>query len=286
MHPSTPGATGAPPSTPIGSDPGPAGRSTLAELLQLLDHSAQQGAAHHIANRLPVSLRRVPAGQYLIHAGADSVALFFVRTGTFKIARNDEEGYEQVLAFAGRGELVAYDALCANQHPTSAVALEDSTVFGVLRSDFVDFCHQVPAFERELHRAASQALARTNDLLDIMAAVSSEVRLARFLLQLSRQLAASGQSPRRFVLRMGRRDLASLLGVAHETVSRSFTTLASARLLHVHDRDVEILDMAALQAFSRCTRRPTEDATPFRSRACAHARRAAQATPEVQPLQA
>lgn len=285
MHPSRSGARGVTSPVAIGNDLWPAGYSTLAELLQLLDNAPPSNPGD-IASRLPVSLRRVPAGQHLIHAGAESVALYFVRCGTFKIARNDEEGYEQVLAFPGQGDLLAYDALCATRHPTCAVALEDSTVFGVLRSDLADFCHQVPAFERALHRAASQALVRTNDLLDIMAAVSSEVRLARFLLQLSRQLAAKGQSPRRFVLRMGRRDLASLLGVAHETVSRSFTTLASARLLLVHDRDVEILDMAALRAFSRSTRRPAEDVANFRIRAGVPIQRAAQSAQLAQRLQA
>jgi CRP/FNR family transcriptional regulator len=62
---------------------------------------------------------------------------------------------------------------------------------------------------------------------------------------------------------MGRRDIASMLGVAHETVSRSFTALAAARLIHVSDRDVEILDMDGLKAYSRNTRRSVyEPGTP------------------------
>lgn len=123
----------------------------------------------------------------------------------------------------------------------------------------------VPAFEHELQRAGSRALTRTNELVDVMAAVASEVRLARFLLQLSQQMAASGQSPRCFHLRMGRRDIASMLGVAHETVSRSFTTLSLARLLHVSGRDIEILDMERLKAYSRCTRKPPEETMQSRA---------------------
>lgn len=238
-----------------------AGRSSLADLLGLLGcYLKEHPEVREAALGLAVSLRRVSTGQHLVHMGAPSVALYFVRTGTFKISRSDEDGYEQVLAFAGRGEVLGYDGLCADEHPTNAVALEDSMVFVVSRVDLAAFGRQIPLFDRELHRAASHALARNNDLIDVMAAVSSEVRLARFLLQLSRQMAANGQSPRRFILRMGRRDLASLLGVAHETVSRSFTTLSMARLLQVNDRDVEILDMEALQTYSRCTRKPPEDA--------------------------
>ena len=236
------------------------GSSTLADLLHLLGSDGLDDADDaQAAARTVIGLRRVPAGHALIHMGAPADALYFVRTGTFKIFRCDEDGYEQVQAFAGHREVLAFDALCMDVHPTAAVALEDSTAFVIRKSELPAFSHAVPAFGHALQRAGSLALTRTNDLVDVMGAVASEVRLARFLLQLSRQMAASGLSPRRFHLRMGRRDIASMLGVAHETVSRSFTTLALARMIHVNDRDVEILDMDALRAYSRSTRKTVED---------------------------
>lgn len=242
------------------SDVAPIGRGTLADLMRMLDtEEPTSTGVERAAACEAVSLRRVLAGDHLIHMGAPSDALYFVRTGTFKIFRTDEDGYEQVLAFAGRREVLAFDALCMETHPTAASALEDSTVYVVRKIDLPALSRAAPGFERALQRAGSQALTRTRDLVDIMAAVASEVRLARFLLQLSKQMAASGQSPRRFHLRMGRRDIASMLGVAHETVSRSFTALAMARVIHVNDRDVEILDMDGLKAYSRSTRRSMDD---------------------------
>jgi CRP/FNR family transcriptional regulator len=93
----------------------------------------------------------------------------------------------------------------------------------------------------------------------MMAAVAAEVRLARFLLQLSRRMADCGESPRRFHLRMSRRDIASYLGVAHETVSRSFGALARWGLLCVDNREVEILDLPGLKQFAQNTRRAVDD---------------------------
>ncbi len=231
------------------------GRSTLADLMRLLGHDLPDTPDTPCpASRMSVGLRRVSAGDHLVHMGAPSDALYFVCTGTFKIFRTDEDGYEQVLAFAGRREVVAFDALCMETHPTAATALEDSTVYVIRKTELPALSRAEPAFERELQRAGSRALTRTNELVDVMAAVAAEVRLARFLLQLSRQMVASGQSPRRFHLRMGR-----MLGVAHETVSRSFTALAMNRLIHVSDRDVEILDMDGLKTYSRSTRRSLDD---------------------------
>lgn len=238
---------------------GPPGRATLSDLMRLLGGDHPHSPDGENAAGMVLTLRRVAAGDHLIHMGAPSDALYFVCTGTFKIFRTDEDGYEQVLAFAGRREVLAFDALCMETHPTAASALEDSTVYVVHKRDLPALSRAVPAFEHELQRAGSRALTRINELVDVMAAVAAEVRLARFLLQLSRQMATSGQSPRRFHLRMGRRDIASMLGVAHETVSRSFSSLAMACLIHVHDRDVEILDLDGLKAYSRSTRRTMDD---------------------------
>lgn len=258
MNPATPPTTRT--AQADGAATAPLGRSTLTDLMRLLGHDTPE--APHLqrtASRIPVGLRRVAAGDHLMYMGAPSDALYFVCTGTFKIFRTDEDGYEQVLAFVGRREVLAFDALCMETHPTAATALEDATVYVIPKAELPALSRAAPALEQELRRAGSRALTRTRELVDVMAAVASEVRLARFLLQLSRQMAASGQSPRRFHLRMGRRDIASMLGVAHETVSRSFTALALARLIHVSDRDVEILDMDGLKAYSRSTRRSMDD---------------------------
>lgn len=231
--------------------------ASMAELLQMFGAKVVDLAA---GAQIPVLLRRVQAGESLAHEGASADAIFFVRSGTFKVFRTDEDGYEQVLAFAMRSEVLGFDALCMESYPAAMQALEDSSVYVILRSEIGLLGQTLPTFALVLQQAGSLTLTRSRELVDIMAAVASDVRLARFLIQLSRRMLACGQSPRRFLLRMGRREIASLLGVAHETVSRCFSALAAMGLLHVNDREVEILDMDGLKAFSRSTRRPVEDA--------------------------
>jgi CRP/FNR family transcriptional regulator len=90
----------------------------------------------------------------------------------------------------------------------------------------------------------------------MMAAVASEVRLARFLVHLSRRSSDHGQPADHLHLRMTRRDIGSYLGVAHETISRSFGALADAALIAVDQRRVEILDFEALRRYGQGTRAP------------------------------
>lgn len=242
----------------------------LGELLRLL--GASDDDARVVGGPLgAVPTRRVTAGEALFHEGAPAETIHVVRVGSFKVFRTTEDGYEQVLAFAGRAELLGYEALAHGRHPNAAVALEDSTVFSLTPAELFDAVRRVPLLDRLLHRAVSDALADRGEQAGLMAPVAAEVRLARFLLQLSRRQAASGQSPRRFHLRMGRRDIASYLGVAHETVSRSFGALVRWGLAVTDNREVELLDLPGLQAFAANTRRPVDDGghAPHRARAVA-----------------
>jgi CRP/FNR family transcriptional regulator len=232
------------------------GRKSLSDLFRLMGAQAEINAR---SDSMPVLVRQMRAGVTLFHEGSPAEAFYFVSLGWFKCFRTCEDGYQQVRAFASVGDLLGYDALCQGRHPTEAVAIEDSTVYSVRFQDAHIFGQSVAGFERMLNKAVSRQLIRHGDVADLMAAVSAEVRLARFLVDLSARMQAFGQSPLRLLLRMCRRDIASLLGVAYETVSRSFSTMADLGFLQVKNREVEILDLPALKEFSCCTRSAADE---------------------------
>jgi len=232
------------------------GQGGMPELLLLL---GAQETEIGLGMDIPAPVRRLHEGDTLFHEGAQAEGLYFVRAGTFKTFCTGEDGYEQVLGFSGRGELLGFDAIGMGHYANQVVALEESSVYVVLLRDYFSVSPRNPALDRAVFRAVSDALKQRGELADMMAAVAAEVRLARFLLHLSRRLAACGLSARRFHLRMSRRDIASYLGVAHETVSRSFTSLVGWGLLCVNNREVEILDMAGLKTFSSGTRRQVDE---------------------------
>ena len=202
----------------------------------------------------PPRLQRVAAGATLIHENAETRHFHMVLAGDFKLVKTALDGYEQVLDFAGGFDVLGFDGLAGGHHGSSAVALEDASVYTMALADVERLRRASPLFDRQWQDALSRQLTRLCELAVLMAAVSAERRVARFLLQLSQRMAARGRSPRRLLLRMSRRDIASYLGLAHESVSRSLTAMSSAGLLHVAHRDLEITDEAGLQAFAQCTR--------------------------------
>lgn len=216
----------------------------------------------------PIAVRRLMEGGTLAHEGAPLRCLYVVRCGSFKCLRTLEDGYEQVTALALPGDVLGFEGLHCRCQPTTDIALEISTVYALPLESLQALRGQWPPLDDAWQRALSRQLARAAATTYMLAAVASDVRLARFILWLSARTAALGRSPSRLRLSLNRRDLASLLGMAHETVSRSFSILAEAGLLKVCNREIGILNHARLSAHAKTTRRPADtkaDASASRS---------------------
>jgi CRP/FNR family transcriptional regulator len=235
-----------------GSDVHPS-RRHLGELFQLLGIDPIEVPVHCL---VPVGLHVLRKGTPLFREGDPVQLLHFVRAGSFKVYQTELEGYVQVLGFAARTDVLGFDALHAGVHGTSAIALEDSSVLGIGVAEMRLLRMQSVAFDIAVQRALSTQLMELSKLAQMIAAVGAEVRLARFLIQLSARMSRQGESARRLRMRMCRRDIASLLGVAIETISRCFALLAQQGLLQVEGREIHIVDLDGLRQCARATRRP------------------------------
>lgn len=226
-------------------------RCTATDALRWFGLPDQASAA---TDQISFAMRRVRAGRSLVVEGQPFEKLHLVSGGSFKCVQTDMDGYEQVLAFAIHGDIIGLDGLGQDRHGSGALALEDSTVVTLPVQELLSMGRHVPALEVLLHNAAGAEVARRGDTQYLMAAPSSEVRVARFLLQFARRQAALGHSGRRLRMCMTRRDIASYLGVAHETVSRALTALAQDGCIRVSHRDIELIDLEALNELQRVTR--------------------------------
>lgn len=220
----------------------------------VLRWSALGHLASPASNSVFFQMRRVNLGRALVLEGQPFENLYLVASGSFKCVQTDEDGYELVLAFAIHGDFIGLDGLGQSHNRSGAVALEDSSVVILPLHELTALGQHLPAMVTMLHHAAGTEVARRDDNQYLMAAPSSEVRVSRFLLQLARRQESVGHSGRRLRMVMTRRDIASYLGVAHETVSRVLMALARDGFIAVDNRDIELLDLGALKELQRLTR--------------------------------
>jgi CRP/FNR family transcriptional regulator len=185
-------------------------------------------------------------GDYLYRSGSRFGSLYAIRTGFFKTQVLHEDGREQVTGFQMAGEIIGLDAISTDVHTCDAVALEDSEVCELPFNQLEELSRQLPALQRHLHKIMSREIVRDQGIMLLLGSMRAEERLAAFLLNLSQRFAARGYSASAFRLRMTRQEIGSYLGLKLETVSRTLSYFQETRLIDVHNKSIELLDMSRL----------------------------------------
>jgi CRP/FNR family transcriptional regulator len=191
--------------------------------------------------------RRLKRGEYLYRYGAEFTALYGIHAGSFKSVLLTEDGREQVTGFHMAGEMLGLDGIGADHYNGDAIALEDGEVIEIARDALELLVRHEPLLQRELFRMLASEIQRERALMLLLGSMRAEERLAAFLLNLSQRLAARGYSATRFILRMTREEIGSLLGLKLETVSRILSRFQAEKLIRVHNREIEISDLGSLR---------------------------------------
>ena len=201
---------------------------------------------------IPVVQRKLNAGQYLYRAGQPFNALYLVNIGFLKTCLVAEDGREQVTGFRMRGDLIGIESIGAAVHECDVVALETSGVWELPYPAILRACVHMPELQERLTWALAAEIRSDRSWKLVLGSLSSEQRVAAFLLDLASRHEALGFSARHFVLRMGRADIGSFLALKHETVTRALTRLATQGCIDVRWREIRILDAAALRGVVKC----------------------------------
>jgi CRP/FNR family transcriptional regulator len=179
------------------------------------------------------------AGTRIFRAGDRFEAIAAVRGGTVKTCRVDREGREQVLGFHLPGEIIGLSAIDGEHYPCDAVALDDVALCRFSFPKIALLATRLPGLQKHLFRLMSRDIGHAERL---SADHSADERIAGFLVDLTRRLAARGFSQSRFELTMPRTDIANDLRLAPETVSRVFRRFQDEGIIRVRRRQVEITD--------------------------------------------
>lgn len=196
--------------------------------------------------------RKLQPGESLIWEGDDSLLVANVIEGVLKLSTGTEDGREQIVGVVYPSDFIGRPFGTTTRH--SVTALTESNVCVFSRADFDSFAHDHPALEHKLLKRTLAELDRTRNWMLLLGRKNAEERLATFLLDMSERLAETGcddgeEILESFELPFSRQQVADLLGLTIETVSRQFTRLKKDGIVDLPSRRaVVILDHAALEA--------------------------------------
>lgn len=203
--------------------------------------------AYSAIARLKRTIRRSAA---LFRAGDPLVAVYIVRSGTFKTMSTCDCGKQGITGFYLPGDIIGLDAFSDSVHPYDAIALEESEVCVILIQQLQRMASAVPALQKQVVRALSREVARAQTLLLTMGCMDAEQRVAQLLLSLAERYHRLGYAGDALLLHMTRDEIANHLGLSSETVSRVISRMRRKGLLTVHQRHIGFTDPARLIAAS------------------------------------
>ncbi|MEA1072450.1 Crp/Fnr family transcriptional regulator [Sphingomonas sp. LY160] len=203
---------------------------------------AQRGDLARLGRR-----RRVARGDTVFAAGDDSGSCATLVSGALKIASYGVDGTERVLSLVHPAGFVGEMFAPVAHH--DVVAIADSELFVFSRADYDEAIDRFPALAKALLRRSTEELFTARSLVELQSRGDSRGRVAAFLLAMAR---AASHSPchaaERFDLPLTRGEIASLLGITIETVSRQLTALEKEGVIgRAGPRGIELRDPERLE---------------------------------------
>lgn len=194
--------------------------------------------------------RVLERGETLFTAGDEEAACATLVSGALKVTAIDRDGNEQILALVHPSGFIGELFTPFAHH--DVVALTESRLCTFARADLERAIDSYPALARALLRRAQEDLLATRGLLELTGNASAESRLAALIHDFA--VAASANSchaAQAFELPLTRGEIAGMLGLTIETVSRKLGELeTSGAIRRKGKRGIELVDPALLQAIS------------------------------------
>lgn len=189
-----------------------------------LDTMSQMGRRHTVA-----------CGETLMWQGEEEMIVGNVIEGVLKLIASTADGHDLTLGILYPSDFIGRPFGRRSNH--SVVALSEAQVCTFPRSAFDRFAEEHPDLEHKLLERTLTELDRSRDWLVLLGRKSARERLAAFLVDMARRLGEIDEFGNvRFELPFGRQDIADLLGLTIETVSRQITKLREDRVIATPDR--------------------------------------------------
>jgi len=199
--------------------------------------------------------RVLTPGQSLIWEDDESILVANVIDGVLKLSTGTEDGREQIVGVVYPSDFIGRPFGGKTGHSVTALTEATVCVFG--RRDFDDFARAHPALEHKLLERTLAELDRTRRWMLLLGRKSASEKIATFIIDMSERLVQPGcetmaNTPlSRITLPFSRQQVADVLGLTIETVSRQLTKLRQDGVIDLPSRrEIDILDRDELVALA------------------------------------
>jgi CRP-like cAMP-binding protein len=190
-------------------------------------------------------------GQTLFFEGNPPYGIYCLKDGKIKITKTGPDGREIIVRITHAGEIVGHRSLLSEQHySATATALEDATVCFIDKKWILQAIQETPSVAINLIKKLSLDMGAAEAKLASMGQRNVRERLAELLLLLKESYGVKENNVFRLDVRLTREEMASMIGVANETLIRFMSEFKELEMIDQKGKIIYITDEKKLVEFA------------------------------------
>lgn len=184
------------------------------------------------------------AGEVIYEEGQNSNYIYLISKGLVKSHKLDEQGKHLTTALYKEDDLFGYTSFTQNTtYNETATAIQDAVLIGISKKDLKDVLNGNHKVTLELIQLLTEDLSLVKEQLLQMAYSSVKKRTATTILKFAEKLSRNSDD----VIRISRNDLASVAGIALESLIRTLSSFKDMGIIEIEGRNIKILNIQKLQ---------------------------------------
>lgn len=191
-------------------------------------------------------LKKIKKGEALFQEGEKLDGVFCVRSGISKLSKLSENGKDQIVKLASKGEIMGQRSVIAEECTNlSAVAVSDMEVCFIPKEIISNTLNNNPNYAVEVLRHMAHDLKEADDVIVNMSQKTVKQRVAEAFLYLKSNF---GEDKEGFLLlTLSREDIANVVGTATESAIRIISEFKKKRLIKTSGKKIGVADEKKLQ---------------------------------------
>ncbi|NNC50544.1 MAG: response regulator [Flaviramulus sp.] len=176
--------------------------------------------------------------------GQNSNFIYLINKGVVRCFKFDEKGKELTTALHKADDLFGYTSFTQNiPYRETAVAMKDTEMVGVSKTEFQDVLINNHKVTLEVIQLLTDDITGVKDQLLQMAYSSVQRKTASTILRFAEKINIKPEDP----IKISRNDLASVAGIATETLIRTLSDFKKQGFIEMEGRNIKVLDLQKLQ---------------------------------------
>ena len=183
-------------------------------------------------------------GAIIYNEGQNSNYIYLILKGVVKCHKLDEQGKELTTALHKEDDLFGYTSFTQNiPYRETATAIKEVELVGITKEELKNILETNHKITLELIQLLTNDLTGVKDQLLQMAYSSVNKKTAMTILKFAEKLNHKPED----CIKISRSDLASVAGIATETLIRTMSSFKKQGLIEIEGRNIKILNLQKLQ---------------------------------------